>query len=297
MGSQSASATDCANRDLRSASHFGTPRNQGATGWCFAYAAADLYSHALKKRVSPIDIALNYYRDNTGYGVDKVPMLTEWRGGRQDWVYSSVTKWGICPDNKISAYKDGSARDLRDIERLISHMSLITGPNRRHEITLLTNKNFRLLNKIFPMSTAGQLRDAILNLDRRELPLIAMADQICGDERVDVSHLKRYGDAYPFSRPPSRTINAELSMGNPVAISYNTISLRDPTKSGPLNHISTIIASRRRGQSCEYLLRNSWGAFNPKTHHPSLAANGEDGYVWLPEKMINVMARGIDVIR
>lgn len=290
----------CHNTDLRSNPVLGSIRNQGPLGWCFAYAAADLYSVALNRRLSPFDIATNYYRDHRDYK-GKLTRLTQWGGGRQDFVYQSVQRWGICPDNVISAYLPEAPHALKKIEEIGHALMGLTGNERRDRATALLYPKYSQLYYVFPQTPAPRLRDALVSMDPHDEPLIALSDEICRDRRVDVPQsLKREALGRPSPEQTLEFLNRNLHFGRPVAIAYDTKSLKDPfadRKALSVGHISTIVASRKSGDQCEYLLRNTWGPFNAKLHSPLLSKWRDGEYLWIPQQMATNMALELHSIR
>jgi len=294
--------TPCSNQDLRANPVLGTVRNQGSLGWCFAYAAADIYSVALNQRVSPFDIAVNYYREYRGYGSPQLSKLSRWAGGRQDFVYDSVQKWGICPDNIFSAYRSDASAKLQRLEEMAIALKDLRGESRHSEATRLVNASYPSLYYVFPQTSSAQLRNALVEMSPHEpQPLIALADQICSDKRIQVPALQRSSLTRTTRARALGFINNSLSRGRPVAMAYNTAFLREPIQPKPeelrVNHISSIVASRKVGDKCEYLLRNSWGPFNPSAHHPLLRTWSEGNYLWLPEDILYPMAIELHGVR
>ncbi len=52
---------ECSTIEIDVARSLKEPRDQGDIGWCFAHAAADVASQALGKKISAMDLAMNYY--------------------------------------------------------------------------------------------------------------------------------------------------------------------------------------------------------------------------------------------
>lgn len=291
-----ANEVECKNVDLRDSSVVGPVRNQGSLGWCFAYAAADLYGHALKKRISPIDIALSYYQDNPNYSRADENMMTSYRAGRQDYVFNTVLRHGVCLDNKVSAFRQDAPERIIEIERLSNRISELTGntSERRSQIVRLVQSNFHLLNGIFPTSNYSTLRDAFLDLDARKAPLVSLVDNICGN-RIPIDHLRMRGGAFT---PDSSVNQIRRIVGNakrPVLIGYNAALLRNPNLTDTrMNHISTIMGTRVFRGKCQYLLKNSWGGNDSSYHWPLRTVWASDnGHTWIPESLVRKMAKEV----
>lgn len=292
-----ASEVECKNVDLRDRSVVGPVRNQGSLGWCFAYAAADLYGHALKKRLSPIDIALSYYQDNPNYIRTDLALMSSYRAGRQDYVYNTLLLHGVCEDNKVSAFRQDSAAKLVEVEKLANQIAEIreTGAVRRDKIVRLVQKNFLLLNQIFPTSNYMKLRDAFLDNDDRKAPLVSLVDNICGD-RIPVDHLRMRGGVYRDKQFSLDLIKINIGVDRrPVLIGYNAGLLKNPSsEETKVTHASTIMGTRKVAGKCQYLLKNSWGS-NDRGYHWTLRTvwQNDGDYTWIPESMMKKMAQEI----
>lgn len=70
-------------------------RSQGTTGWCFAYAAADLISFQLKKDVSAVSIAANFKNDKIFGFFDR---LKGNEFGKSGFMHQAIlaSKAGVC---------------------------------------------------------------------------------------------------------------------------------------------------------------------------------------------------------
>lgn len=291
-----ASEVECKNVDLRDSSVVGPVRNQGSLGWCFAYAAADLYGHALKKRISPIDIALSYYQDNPNYSRADENMMTSYRAGRQDYVFNTVLRHGVCLDNKVSAFRQDAPERIIEIERLANRISEFTGSSseRRNQTVRLIQSNFHLLNGIFPTSNYSTLRDAFLELDSSKAPLVSLVDNICGN-RIPVDHLRMRGGRFTPDGSVNQIRNIIGNAKRPVLIGYNAALLRNPSLTDTrINHVSTIMGTRVFKGQCQYLLKNSWGGNNTSYHWPLRTVWASDnGHTWISESLIRKMTKEV----
>lgn len=293
-----AGEVQCQNIDLRTSSVMVPMPNQGALGWCFAYTAADSYGHELRERVSAFDIAVSVYRSDPSYHSDGPGLITSLRGGNPYVVHQALLRWGVCPNTRVSAFFQDAPDRLMKIEELANQVASLrlTGTARRDAVSRLVQQKFQLLSPVFPTSPYNQIRDALLDLDPREKPLVSLFDNICGDRRP-ISHLKAYMNRSSVPSEIVRAVRTQLVRGRrPVQLMYNSGNLREPSREFPqLNHVSTIVAMRKLGNQCQYLLRNSWGEFRPANYHNSLWSiwNRDDAGVWLPEHMLTHMSKGV----
>lgn len=293
-----AGEVQCQNIDLRTSSVMVPMPNQGALGWCFAYTAADSYGHQLRERASAFDIAVSVYRSHPRYNINGPGLVTAIAGSNPYLVHLALLRWGVCPNTRVSAFHQDAPARLVRIEQLANQIANLreTGAERRTAVTRLVQQNFHLLNPVFPTSPYNQIRDALLDLDPREKPLVSLFDNICG-ERRPISHLQLYVNNSRAPEEIVRSVRNQLVRGRrPVQLMYNSGNLREPSREFPqLNHVSTIVAMRKLGNQCQYLLRNSWGEFRPANYHNSLWSvwNRDDAGVWLPEHMLTHMSKGV----
>lgn len=293
-----ASEVQCQNIDLRVGSVMVPMPNQGSLGWCFAYTAADSYGHQLRERASAFDIAVSVYRSHPRYNINGPGLVTSIAGSNPYLVHQALLRWGVCANTRVSAFHQDAPARLVRIEQLANQIAGLreTGTERRSAVTRLVQQNFHLLNPVFPTSPYTQIRDAFLDLDPREKPLVSLFDNICGDRRP-VSHLQLYVNNSRVPREIVQSVRNQLVRGRrPVQLMYNAGNLREPSREFPeLNHVSTIVAMRKLGNQCQYLLRNTWGEFRPANYHNSLWSiwNRDDAGVWLPEHMLTHMSKGV----
>ncbi|RZA00092.1 MAG: hypothetical protein EOP11_18685, partial [Proteobacteria bacterium] len=120
------SAGSC--RPTNLSKEMGPVRNQSGMGWCFASVAADILSHAVKKRLSDVDLSLQYFRlapkarvnsDNKpifrsidevpanakkdSYVVDSDPSVTEFWAGQLHTAVNLGANLGICSEAEVSS--------------------------------------------------------------------------------------------------------------------------------------------------------------------------------------------------
>lgn len=287
----------CTNRDLRNHGALNVVRNQGSLGWCFAYAAADIYGYALNTRVSAFDIAISNYRENPSYGINSTPLVTSLRAGRQDFVYSSLQRWGICPDRRLSTFYPDAPAKIVAIENMANQVANIreTGAARRSQIVRLVQRNFQMLVTMIPGVPYNQMVEAFEDIDPRERPLVSVVDNFCQGHRLGIDQLHKGGASYVSRDYAVTRIRHLLNQNYPVLLGYNAQTLREPNFVGPVNHASVIVGTRMFRGRCEYLLKNSWGEFNRNNYHPSLwnVFSADNNYVWIPEHQMRNMAKEV----
>lgn len=284
-------AQECRNIDLRQNGILGSIRDQQSLGWCFAYAAADMYSMALGRRVSPFDIAINHYRDNHSYAPSRdEDRLTRWKGGNQFKVFESAKAHGVCPDNVFSAYMPNSASLLAQLDNQLRVYKNITGQNRKDAMTRWLYPNYSRLYVLAPMTPSPRLRDMLTDVDLREFPLVGFADQLCDRKRITLGRAQLQSLVHGSVTENVKALRNTLNMGLPVAMGYDDESLKTLERGKKMNHISSIIASRKTDFGCEYLLRNSWGPFNSRAYHPLLRRWTDADFVWIPEEIVAEIA-------
>ena len=102
-GSKTNLAT-CTPVDLRK--KLGPPRDQGKTGWCFAYSASDLLTAKLGKEVSAVGVAINFKTDSIFSFFDKLKGNNAFRTG---FINSAIrtSQKDICLENELPSNLSG----------------------------------------------------------------------------------------------------------------------------------------------------------------------------------------------
>lgn len=277
-----ANSNDCQPVDLRA--EFGPPRDQGNIGWCYSHAAADLLEHYFRKDLrAPISakhIALssNYHWIGHNFSEHGSMLLSIQYILEQGTCSSEIDKliFGINPSFKVTE-KINSLYEVFDY--------LKAGHNRIAQDKLLRYQS-QWGAKINPYQKAIL---EIMRLSNKANVIGNIYDFLCKNNQIKFSNKPRLrwrsilkGN---FKSSVIETLNEQLSLGKPVGMTYffSIFKNTDEKKTSSGLHESLIVGRRwnKSGNSCQYLVRNTWSTRCTGYKDPGVRANCENGYVWL----------------
>ncbi|MFN8845363.1 MAG: hypothetical protein ACK5V3_03090 [Bdellovibrionales bacterium] len=289
-----AQSPDCQTVDLRA--DFGPPRSQGNVGWCYANTAADLISHhyrkELKEPVSAVDIALNFNYYWTAENFRE--------GGFIFLALDLAMKTGSCPASLDQVlFGKGTKHTLKDKINFIldlkhrldkgqdEYVKKAIEASQRAGSILKEERAFDIMT-VMALSTPGNV-------------LGKLAQMICKGNRHQFSHRARIGWSSIYtgstrSRLLNR-LNEQLNQKNPVGVAYYAGFFDSATapKSGEDRHMSLIVGRKWdvKSNSCEYLIRNSWGTRCTGYKNLKLKGKCEAGNIWVDEMTLRKYIYGI----
>lgn len=249
-------------------SSMGPVRNQQSTEWCFAYAAADLFSYEVGAPVSAIAAGMRHFENQLAktnpQTFDERARIID-QGGSVREVAHSHGNQSLCLESSVSS------------EPLIQSLAQ-RAPTINEKLdlrSLLLNSLETKPTEIVCRQTTNHLA-SLFNL-RREI--VAQSMRI---PRTDRSTLWR--EMLQIAcRPPARTppyskltgisrgrlersnssmtdlLNQVLDSRKPISIIYDFSQVTEPRRSEPSPHVSVVVARRWRGNTCEFQVRNSMG--------------------------------------
>lgn len=293
FGSVWADQRSCTPVDFRS--RLPPLRNQDSVGWCYAFAASDLVSFKVGTAISPVDIAISteaakesYFSYLKGFFSSGDHAGRRLTGG--DRVHTAIkygSKRGFCRDADLPSDDYVYAQMRADLKSALDEIGKMRASARAmgHASAGKCDEEYRRLRSIFPNISPAELADALDASSFRPL-LDLLVDKTCKNRikprgGIEAEFIKLQG-----KRPAEKatTLNRILSSGRPVGIGYDANVVYDMNKGSEYkdNHDSSIVGRRwnSRSNSCEYLLRNSWGR---SCSIPDPQYDCENGYVWLPE--------------
>lgn len=274
------------------------PKNQDSIGWCYSYTASDLVAHVLGKEPSAVHMAtlMNDKFLFKMFGVKE--------GGFTDSVIKEMIDEGMCLEKDLPSTDYKFVTRGYQIKQLFDEIVELSkkyyqDPNQGTEdfhhtkkpeytkfdvlIDLCTKRNNLLkgMGELFPNASLDQISEILLK-SNSSTAFKKIADLSCPVERgSDVKNLrvKTVGAKDKIFS----TIDDQLNKGNILGMHYSSEFLYDFKESSTFaNHASSIVGRRfnTKTQSCEYLLRNSWGK-----DCGSYDKNYEckDGHVWIAE--------------
>lgn len=276
------------------------PRDQDSVGWCYAYTASDLLSHALGKKVSAVQMA--------GLFNDKLLGRIMSSGGEGGYVVSTLEaaqKNGVCLESELpsedydySKMASGLSTLFQHTRKLGAHYSQrvskttygkdaetnwepkFTKEQVKASLCLDFQPILEAYQYLFPKLSIDHISELLLKSGTHAFTEMTKSCTAQKDEALSSLTIKREwrnSRLYP-------AIDEQLDKGNILGISYHAGMLENSEKGGFIvNHASSIVGRRfnEETMSCEYLLRNSWGT--------TCSGYSEDyeckkGHVWIGEE-------------
>jgi len=290
--------------NLKSPLDASAPKNQDSIGWCYAYTASDLIANATGVNPSSVYMAklMNSKFNNNRSSFSKLLFKDSTEGGFINLAIDEAINKGICTENDLPSTdysflkinpkevsKDSFVNLKKVIDRLIKIKEMVTDKNLKSkkevEQLLCDQKMTEPLSELFPNITLQKISQIILDFKTNELfsMLVDTECPIHKDTSLPAYQIKMT-HFFDEQKTQLSTIDKQLNEGNIVGIHYKADFLFDYHKTGWLpNHASSIVGRRfnQETQSCEYLLRNSWG----KSCSPySSYYECKDGHVWIAEQ-------------
>lgn len=303
---------DCPDRQVNESS-MGPIRDQGNSEICYAFAAADLVSFDIGTRVSPVAIAINYYRGllnhpseeqrREGLRIQNAPPS----GGFEDEALRASLRYGFCTEDsfhsdlrgRILGSRDPLNSTFNDLNRALN--DAINGktppPESCNTVTtslaaLFGNQNLEDNLRVIGMSSGVQRWERLLqqNCINVENPRLKDLESRMQTEKFNSG-----------SQSPGPSLSEILRSGRPANLSYNISSLLRPSTSQSRNraspnshpasssrgvhpdHVSVIVGMRWNPSRnvCEFKVRNSYG----ESCTPELTSRYQcrGGYFYLSE--------------
>ncbi|WP_409478529.1 hypothetical protein [Pseudobdellovibrio sp. HCB154] len=303
-------AGSCEPVDLRD--QLGPILNQDGAGFCYAYTAADILSFKLGKRVSPVDIAMQYVkrRDELMYrkGLN-AKYLNEINSDRKDdiasggfvrYALSYSQDAGFCEDNKINSNDFRTDRDL--FRGLVNLNQLSLQEYSLSDAGSASCSKFSQIQKIFPGVTIADIQNTanqsnLMNVGAK------IANEACEPRFKATTPLRFRSLSNPGAANEILTgsqfneIDSVLSKKQPISLSLKMDKLynfgRSSISSQPRHAIT--LAGRKMNPStgkCEYILKNSWGPECDR--HYKVRCEG--GYVYVPEDIFRSVVYAADYV-
>lgn len=285
----SADPKSCPSVDLRQDFDFGLTRSQKFLGWCYSYAGADLVGHHIGENLSSFDLAAQVAQ----YRIEKHKInetrLTKVSGGSVRDLGTIVENVGVCSGNLITSSYPNSSFIVRELEEAAIFVAENRAAGRMSDLDVQKYVFARStkFQKIMPTTSVWQMVEYFKNLKNEKYPLAELFDQVCGTRKK----LKLNWN-YQIGVHTTKTMKHQLAKQRVIYVSWAEKTLEDLSKPiGPAGHASSIIGMRfnKSKNTCEFLLRNSYGNSLQRTYDPKIRTQVANGNVWVSEKLMGEM--------
>lgn len=277
------------------------PKQQDSIGWCYAFVASDLISHAIGKEVSPAYAAILYN--------DRIlnRLIHQKEGGLTADAVNDVLEKGVCLEKNLrsddyifSTIETDVSRvydSILELNKKFTTKKQVFGPDKKIErnqemkyskwdvqVSLCTENIIHLLGigTMFPHLRLDQLIEILMSTRPNILKQLANTCPI--EDIPDLKNLKVKVDSN--KKTMYQTMDDQLDKGNIVGIGYISEVLKNyKTDVWFSNHASSIVGRRfnEETKSCEYLLRNTWGR---SCSGYSENIECKDGHAWIGENYL-----------
>ncbi|WP_127717391.1 hypothetical protein [Halobacteriovorax sp. HLS] len=292
------------------------PRNQDSIGWCYAFAAADLMSHKLGKKISATDVA-NAYNDGSlseFFGSKESDM----EGGFTASAANSALSRGLCLEkslpsddyqystnfNLLSAYESverlyetyknrTTKRTSRGIRSLYG--SDLTQAQNQFKGDLACNKISHEAGAIFPNVSVQDIYKIVKSSRSSNDFIDKLVKKSCEPRVKPAVKLSFEADGeFTFNSTMIKTIDKKLEDGDILGLHYKAGTLRNLLDTPSNSRHASVIVARRFNEasgSCDYLIRNSWG--NTRGSNYDERTDSNNGNHWMPEEYLIKTMHGI----
>lgn len=322
--------SSCGRRDnLRK--KLGPARNQGGLGWCFGSVAADILSLQTGRRVSDLDLSLQYFRhqkerrtNRNGEQVGAQDSVTKFWAGSVGEAINVASATGLCregavqnPDfmhrlflanaeefNNAAAMKSDqyvNSVTFQLIERSVGrNLEQLIGAPEQTCWSVLTAKT------LLPNLSSWQVIATLSSAQSKEEAMHWLFNQACKREPVKLPPKTRFVEVQGLGNPPYggqlfEGVDMYLDEDKPIAIGYDAkrvlaSAVNDPkVKVAP--HAGLIVGREFRDGSCQYLVRNSGGSSCSQFAAPyNSRRRCERGHFWITEEELNPMIMNMGVL-
>ncbi len=265
--------------DVDFSSKFGKVRDQGTSGWCYAFATSDLFSYKLGVPISALDTVVthNEEREAEAAGLTQKQMMA-----RAGWAAHAIIRAkerGVCLENATRSEPVGAD--------LATTIFKIEAARKAGSLESFLSSGWE---KIF-LKTSKEKAISIFDNSREEDIIAKLSAENCpADKRFSVSSL----DWAQFLNNTGRGYGAplipklnDLISKTPVIINYDmTALLPGNLEQPPRQHFSLIVGRRwnKERRACEFKIRNSWGS-GSKGYRPGIET--KDGHQWVGEAFLS----------
>ena len=324
FGAGAVAGEACETRDYRE--EMGPPRDQGETSWCFAVTATELVSQAAKQRVSAFDVTASvfgadeegllthpdpnlasYIRATEGF-FDQLKMDREINsrstdpmkaldffintGGQLEAAVMMTNAKGLCLERDLPATKESDFQKEIGLvrRRLAQRMTRAKPPEKDAALWV---------EKLIARSLTDHADRRCKRLPREKAFVPKVSSLALGVEQL--GKLIAEGKLTPegVAKFIFAEVDRALDSGRIAGIDYSLHTLQAPDpddKDKHAEHSSSIVARKKIGGKCMYLVRNSFGS-DCSDYRRKFAKRCENGHVWVEPRDLGASAHTVTWIQ
>jgi hypothetical protein len=260
-------------------------KSQDSMNWCFDMVASDLVAHATGEEPSAAFLGLNNLRYFRNEGEGFIAKIVD-----------GVKKHGSCMEKDLSSYDYKFAETYKgyDVEKLVAEVTKLyhnivsnkISVEAGAELYCQDDKMRTALEELFPNVEPMDIIRSILkfNKDGEWSPLATIASNTCTIKKIPALNSWKPRYINRLNQANWSKLDKALADGAIVGIEYDAGILESYNYAAhTLNgHASSLIGREwnDKTQSCDYILRNSWGKSCAKYSKDYRCV---DGHVYIPE--------------
>lgn len=288
---------------------YATPKSQDGMGWCYASAAADLFSHKLGLPISSVDLAVSYNHDiQRSAGKRAVRTLMEaiglnkkmagaYQSGFIGLAVKDGHKYGLCPASRMPSKPADKFENPMELTTLISTIGSLADIIEKQQVS---REEFKLSMECTEyMGGTNFYRTYFPGLDMADLyevlvaeagqnvnhMIFKLAEAHCAGHRIQPPKglkFKKTGPDHWFT-----VMDAQLKRGNILGTEFFSRMLMGNQTGALSGHAASVVGRKFIDGECRYLLRNSW-VTGCRKYSAELKpyCNPEDGTVWVSERLM-----------
>ncbi|MCF8058391.1 MAG: hypothetical protein K9K67_03785 [Bacteriovoracaceae bacterium] len=302
-------------------------RDQGDSGWCYAFSTADLVTDYLYKNNPEILTQTPEREDQLISPVSLLPAIASFSEGQSDGRFTQMTEGGqvtqmmidivasVDPRNRICLESEVRSSNFTingeeiDVLALLDNLELQYNPQTNDQIlcqqvgllnrTILPNLEVsdvvNILNQIQstnkPITSINYISQVISESCKNPLPTLKLPE---------VKRVRRTNtDGSDNQEDFLAAIDQQLLSGSILALEYNGYLLESSegldAKGFPIEapHVSTIVGRRCIDGESQYLIRNSYG---PTCDFYLEELDCDEGNIWVPKELLLRMSRRVNYL-
>lgn len=287
----------CTSVDLRGPK-LGAVRNQGSLGWCFAYTTADLLSHRLGQKISATELGINFYQQMPE--MPKSDLLSLASGG-SDMGAMSYARNDYCSERELPASNFNIPKECLRSNQDFDTYGIIKFIEKLHDKkpANLSSCETQIISALFINVEKSFLESTMLDKHLSSFEkIIQLKEKNCSGKKTRSEKKLAMRSGMRSGSESLIDIDEQLNKANPISLNYNAYFLiKNSSPKDIANHYSSIVGRRlSSNNTCQYLIRNSWGT-NCNLYPEPYNRQCEEGNIWVDEDILGKAIIGVQFLR
>lgn len=279
---------------------FSEPRDQGDIGWCFGFAAADLLTAEVGKKVSSAHVAALFNKTASknfflrlGYNVSNAIKNTNYSdiyegGFTRLAVQKAVRMKKVCTEEGLPF--ETYLSFVKSLDLLQKSIDKKSSFDQQYDSLERIQRLFKFYNlkEISIGDLYNELKEENLNAIVAQQLTDACTEQVDVPDLKVATIIKLVNTKKRFMKHLDRVLDA----GKAIGVEYNVKEIVG--YSG--DHASVLTARRFKDGVCEYKIRNSWGQ-GCYGYKAGVDCDSKEGSFWVAGDTLHKMLHSINYIK